>query len=326
MIKVHFIGRFVFFSCAFLTALPAVADYKQAYAYYKQGQFEKAIQELKPDLDKSPDWEFGHRLAGLCYLGLKNNALATVELNRAIQLKSTAFATFYGLAQAYYNTDKLDNCVQILNQGEQYAKAPEDLYDLHHLRGTVYSRQQKLDQAAADLAGAIRIKTDNWLDFSQLGAIYFSQNRYDEAVQTLQKALSLKPGDTTASGVLGKVYFKQGVAALTAKQYSQALDLLHKAATLTPNDGYIFYNTGEACLFLTNYADAEKAYTQALSLLPRNADVLTRLGLTYERQKRWAQALDAYQKANEISPSPTLKDSMTRVADQMKKPEEKKKH
>src|SRR5262245_42094133 len=48
----------------------ARADYKQAFAYYQQQRYDKAIQELKPDLDQNPDWEFGHRLAGLSYLGL----------------------------------------------------------------------------------------------------------------------------------------------------------------------------------------------------------------------------------------------------------------
>jgi len=49
----------------------ARADYKQAVAYYMQGRYDKAIQELKPDLDQNPDWEIGHRLVGLCYLNLK---------------------------------------------------------------------------------------------------------------------------------------------------------------------------------------------------------------------------------------------------------------
>ena len=48
----------------FTAVRPARADYKQAVTYYSQGDYNKAIQELKPDLDKSPNWEFGHRLLG----------------------------------------------------------------------------------------------------------------------------------------------------------------------------------------------------------------------------------------------------------------------
>ncbi|MBZ5494886.1 MAG: tetratricopeptide repeat protein [Acidobacteriia bacterium] len=319
MRHVHFVGRFAVTVCALLMALPAVADWKQAVAYYNQGKFDLAIQELKPDLDKNPDWEPGHRLAGLCYLNLKNNALAISELGRAVQLQSKAFATYRGLAQAYFNSDRLDNCVQTLNQGEQFAKEPADLYDLHHLRGAVYYRQQKYDQAVDDLTGAIRIRQNDWVDFSQLGVAYYNLNRQDEAVQMLQKALALKPGETITSGFLGKTYFRQGVAALTNKQYSQAIDLLHKAGTYTPNDAYVYYNTGEAYLFLNNYPEAEKAYNQALSLLPRNADIYQRLGFLYEKQKKWDQALGAYQKASGINPSPGLKEAIARVTEMKKK-------
>ena len=121
--------RFLLFSMilagAVLSERPAQADYKQAVVYYMQGRYDKAIQELKPDLDQNPDWESGYRLAGLCYLNLKNNALAISSLSRAVQLKSSAFSTYQALGQAYFNMQKFDNCVQILNEGEQFASAKE---------------------------------------------------------------------------------------------------------------------------------------------------------------------------------------------------------
>ncbi len=339
--------RFTIVACALSTGLPARADWMQAVAYYKQGQFEKSLQELKPDLDKNPDWESGHRLAGLNYLGLKNNALAIAELSRAVQLQSKAFITYQALAQAYFNTDKLDNCIQSLNQGEPFAKDPNDLYALHHIRGSAYCRLQKYDQADDDLSSAIRIKATDWVDFSQLGIAYYNLDRYDEAVQMLQKALALKPGDNITTQYLAKTLFKQGVTALTEKQYPQAVEAFKKASTYNPSDGYVYYNLGEACLFANNYAEAEKAYNQAQVLLPRNANVFQRLGflfekqkkwdlaekaynqslslqpntaeiyqrlgIIYEEQKKWDKALTAYQKANEINPSPALKDAIARV-------------
>jgi tetratricopeptide (TPR) repeat protein len=311
--------------CVLFTASPARADYIKAVQYYKQGQFDKALQELKPDLDKSPDWEPGHRLAGLCYLYLKNNALAISEFARAVQLKSKEFSTYQGLALAYLNSDKVDNCIQSLQQGEQFAKESADLYILHHVRGAAYFRQQKYDQAIDDLTGAIRIKATDWADYYQLGVSYYNMNRYDEALQALLKALSIKPGDSSTTGYLGKIYLKQGASALSAKQYSQALDLLTKAGTYTPSDGSVFYNMGEAYLFLNKYPEAEKAYTQALTLLPGNVDVLQRLGLVYERQKKWDRALNAYQKAYESNPSPSLKDDIARMKDQIKNPDQTKK-
>jgi len=319
MKSMRVLGLLVVAGWVFLNSPQASADYIKCVQYYKQGQFDKAIQECKPDLDKNPDWESGHRLVGLCYLNLKNYALAIVELSRAVQLKSPAFVTYRGLALAYFNTNRLDNCIQTLNQGEPLAKDPNDLYDLHHLRGSAYYRQQQYDRADDDLTAAIRIRPNDWSDYSQLGVSYYNLNRYDEAAQALQKALTLKPGEAITTDILGKTYFKMGVTALSGKQYSQALELLHKASTYTPGNGYVFYNVGEANLFLNNYADAEKAFSQAQTLLPGNADVFQRLGLVYERQKKWDQSLASYRKANELSPSPSMKEAIARVTELKKR-------
>jgi tetratricopeptide (TPR) repeat protein len=296
-----------------LLGKPALADYKQAVTYYNQSRFDKTIQELKPDLDSNSEWEFGHRLMGLSYLNLKNNALAISSLTRAVQLKSTAFSTYQGLGQAYFNMQRLDNCIQSLTQGEPYAKTSEEQYQLLHLRGSAYYKLQKFKDASDDLTAAIRIKPNEWSDFSQLGIALYNLNRYDEAIQTLLRALAMKAGHNVTMEFLGKAYFKKGVAALSAKQYDQALEFFRKARENNPRDGFTFYNIAEAYLFQKNYPEAEKALNQALELMPRSAEAYQRMGLVYEKQKKWDLSLNAYQKANELNPSPGLKEAIDRI-------------
>lgn len=304
--------------------IPAVrADYKQAVSYYNRGQFDKAIQELKPDLDQNPDWEFGHRLVGLCYLGLKNNALAVSSLSRAVQLKSTAFSTYLGLGQAYFNMQKYKDVVQILAQGEPFLakeKEPEkERYRLLHLRGSANFRMQQYADAVNDLTSALRISGNEWSDYSQLGAAYYQLNRHDEAIQALQRASALNPGQNVNTDLLGKAYFKKGIAALSNKQYADAIDNLRRAREFDPKDGYIYYNLAEAYLFQKNYVEAEKALNQALEIMPKSSEVFQRLGLIYEKQKKWDQSLSAYQKAYDAKPSPGLKEALARVAEAKKR-------
>lgn len=306
---------------AALCTVPARADYKQAVMYYNQGRFDKAIQELKPDLDRSPDWEFGHRLVGLSYLGLKNNALAVSSLTRAAQLKSTAFSTYLGLGQAYFNMQKYDNAMQALSQAEGLVgkEGEQEKYKLYHLRGSTEYMAERWQSAAADLTAAIRISSADWTDFSQLGIAYYNLNRPDDAVQALTKALAMKAGHTATAEYLGKAYFKRGVAALSAKQYGQAVENFRKAREYNPRDGFALYNLAEAELFQKNYAEAERSLNQALDLMPRSAEVLQRLGLVYEKQKKWDQSLNAYKRASELNPSPGLKEAISRVQELKKR-------
>lgn len=302
---------------------PAQADYKQAVALYNQGQYGKAIQELKPDLDANPDWEFGHRLLGLCYLGLKNNALAVSSLSRAAQLKSPVFSTYYGLGQAYFNMQKYDNCITALNQAEPLAareKDPEkERAKLFKLRGSAYYRMNRFSEASDDLTSALRVSQSDWADFYMLGISYFNLSRTDEAIQTLEKALSMKPGQTAITEVLAKAWFKKGIAALSGKQYSTAIQALMKATDYNPANGYAYYNLAEAYLFEKKYAEAEKALNQAAELMPKSPDVYGRLGLVYEKQKKWDPALSAYKKADELNPTKWVKEAIARVTENKKR-------
>jgi tetratricopeptide (TPR) repeat protein len=299
----------------------ARADYKQAVAYFNQGKFTQAIQELKPDIDKNPNWEFGHRLLGLCYLKLGNGALAVTSLSRAAELKSTAFATYFGLGQAYFSLKKFDECISSLNKAEPLAPAEDkQKAELYELRGKAYYEMQKWNEAANDLIKTLRVNQSDWLNYNVLGDAYLKLNRLDEAIQALEKAHAMKSDNSSIADNLGKVYRQKGTDALTAKQYPLAIQTLLKAQTYNPKDGYVYYNMAEAYLFQKDYVNAEKALTQALSLMPKSADAYGRLGLVYEKQKKWDLALNAYKKADEISPATKwIKESIDRVNENKKK-------
>jgi tetratricopeptide (TPR) repeat protein len=298
---------------------PAMADYKQAIAFYNQGRYDRAIQELKPDLDQNPDWEPGHRLLGLCYLNLKNNALAVSSLSRAVQLKSPAFSTYLGLGKAYFYMRNYDSCISALNQGEPLAAKDADKAALYKFRGSAYFKVNKFNEAASDLTNVLRVSQSDWGDYFMLGSAYYRLDRTDEAIQTLEKALSMKPGESSITDTLGNAYLKKGTSLLSAKQYAPAMQVLMKARDLDPKNGYVYYNLGEAYVFDKKYPEAEKALTQAADLIPKAPEVYASLGFVYENQKKWDLALNAYKKADDISPSKKIKDAIARVTENKKK-------
>jgi len=306
------------FSIMVLKGIPPVrADYKQAVAFYNQGQYEKAIQELRPDLDKNPTWEFGHRLLGLCYLSLKNNALAAESLKRAVDLKSAAFSTYFGLGQAYFNMQRYDRCIAALNQGEPVAakdKEPETQKSkLYRLRGSAYYYLNNYNETLKDLTRALRLGKSGWSDFTMLGIAYFNLDRTDEAIEALEKSNSMKPDQPVIMELLGKSYLKKGTAALSQKQFASATQLLQKAGDYDPKNGYIHYNLAETYIFEKRYSDAEKALNKATALMPQNPDIYGRLGLVYEKLKKWDSALEVYKKADNIKSTESLKEAIARV-------------
>lgn len=298
------------------------ADYKEAVALYNQGEFQKAIQQLQPDIEKNRDWEFGYRLLGLCYLNLNNNALAASSLSRAVDLKSPSFSTYLGLAQAYFNMQKYRDCVTALDKGEPIAAKdshPEaSEAKLYRLRGSANYRLNKFNETVNDLTRALRLSPATWTDFTMLGVSYFNLTRTDEAVEALEKSLSLNPNQPGLKELLGKSYLEKGTKALSQKQFAAAAEFLKKAQGYDPKNGYVYYNLAETYLFEKKYSTAEKALTQAATLMPNNADVLERLGLVYEKMKKWDQALTAYKKAQTMDPSKSLKEAIARAENNRK--------
>ena len=303
-------------------ATPARADYKEAVALYSRGEYEKAIQELQPDLENNRDWEFGHRLLGLCYLSLNNNALAAASLSRAADLGSSSFSTYLGLAQAYFNMKKYSDCVKALDRGESFA-AKEANPDanrakLYRLRGSAYYRMNSFKDAITDLTRAMRLNQPGWTDYTMLGIAFYNENRAGEAVDALEKTLSLNPNQPAVKEILGKSYLSKGADALSKKQFDAATGFFRKAENYDPGNGFVYYNLAEAYLFSKDYASAEKALNQAAKLMPGNAEVFQRLGLVYEKMKKWDPSLNAYRKAQKLASSKSLEEAIERVENNKK--------
>ncbi len=305
---------------------PLRADFREAVKNYNQKKFKEAIQALKPDLEQNPDWEPGHRILGLCYLELGDNAQAISSLSQAIKLNSKAFSTFFGLAQAHFNRKEYDKCVQALNQGEPFAakeKNPEtEKAKLFRFRASANFNAGNFDNAVTDLTNAIRINPSNASDYYYLGYAYIKLGRTDEGIPALEKSLSMKTGQDSVTDLLGKAYFDKGVTALTAKQYAEAVQFFLKSKDYDSKNGHVYYRLGEAYLFQKNYAEAEKALNQSMNFLSNDVDAYERLGLVYEKQKKWDAALGAYKKADQLSSTKALKEAITRVTENKKNPEQ----
>jgi tetratricopeptide (TPR) repeat protein len=347
-------GLLILFLAIVLPAPFAIAagDYQQAVTYYSQGKYAEAIKELTPVMEKNRDWEPGHRILGLCYLGIKDYKMAESSFLRAQDLKSDAYQTYFGLGQARFYQKKYESAIPAFDKAEQLSSPANVKAAIYEMRGTASFEIKKYTDAINDLAKSVQADSSDAATVTRLGYSYFNLNRIDDAIPALEKALSLKPGDPGINETLGnaylkknriddaipalekalslkpgnseiterlgKAYLKKGGAALSNKHYPEAAQLLLKAKGYIPKEGYVYYNLGEAYKFQQNYTEAEKELNQALAIMPQSVDVYRDLGYVYEMQKKWDTALNAYKKAEEISPIKWVQDAIKRVTESKK--------
>ncbi len=78
-------------------------DYQKGLSYYKQGQYQKTIEEFEKIVEAYPDYESGHRILGDSYLKIKAYDKAIEAFQKALELKGDNYVTHYGLALSFFN-------------------------------------------------------------------------------------------------------------------------------------------------------------------------------------------------------------------------------
>ncbi len=302
---------------ALVSALIAEGDFQRGISFYRQGQYAKAAAEFEQLVAANAKYEDGWRILGDCYLRLKKYSEATNAFQKALQLDNNQFASNYGLALAYYNSERYRDAIATLARAERLARTPKDQYQIYRTRGSAYFNLQAFDDAAADLAKANSIQRANYQDSLQLGIAYYNTGKVEEADKFLRQALALNGSSTEAKKYLAQMGYARAINAIERKDFAQATSLLRAHLAEHPQDGDAWFNLGLARLFSNDMKGAEEAFQQSIKNEPDNWRAHDRLGYIYEKNKEYQKALQHYQKAS--AQSPQAKNSVARVQERIRR-------
>lgn len=306
-------------SCGLLLAQEG--DYQKGLSYYKQQQYEKAIEEFEKIVEVSPDYESGFRILGDCYLQLKDYDQAAQAFQKALGLEKDNYTSHYGLALAHYNAGRFDETISVLRESESYARSPRHQYQLYRTRGSAFFNLQDFERAISDLGKAMAIQRGNPKDVLQLGISYYHVGNYSEADRLLQQALGLDPTAVTATEYLARLRYREGVEAIEVQDYSRAVELLGDYVDRNPTDPEASFNLGLAQLFADNLSAAEGEFVKTAKLMPQNWEVYDRLGYIYERKRDYPRSLRNYQKAHGLNPDSSIEESIERIQERIRRSE-----
>ncbi|MEE8461940.1 MAG: tetratricopeptide repeat protein [Acidobacteriota bacterium] len=294
-------------------------DYQKGLSYYKQGQYQKTIEEFEKIVETNPDYESGHRILGDSYLKIKAYDKAIEAFQKALELKGDNYVTHYGLALSFFNEGRYREAIATLDQGEDYARSPRDQYQIYRTRGSAYYNMNDFERATSDLQKAVSIQRGNASDALQLGIAYYRLGNYLEAEKYLQQARVLDPQASGAKRYLSRLQFQGAIEAIEAKNYTQAVALLDEYVKENPEDGEARFNLGLAQLFAQNLDAAEREFLKCVELIPRNWEVYDRLGYLYERKQQYDKALQNYRTAHDLHQDPQIQKSVDRLQERIRR-------
>ena len=315
-----------------------------AYLYNEEGDSTRASQVLSaiPDAARSAKL---YSALGYTYEQQKQYKQAISAYRHAIELDRDNLDAIRGLAQNLMNDGQTDAA---LEQYKIIADAnPEDAQTYEHM-AEIYRKNGQFDLALENLKKAQSMVQDSLEVPYNIAAVYQAQGRFDDAVQILQDLLkktdkadnNYTQGEKNNRAVfierLGTIYRDMGNngAALDtfrkmlglgdenaergyqqmidtyreSKQWQQATDVAKEATQKLPND------RGLKMVYAAQLADMGKpdeGLQQVKSLLkgtPEDRDVYITLSQMYSRLKRWSDAEEALDKAQQLSTKPKEKE------------------
>ncbi len=231
----------------------------------EDGQYDAALEQYKVIVDSNPEDAQSYVRMAEIYRRQAKYDQALESLKKADTLVPDSAEVAYNMAAVYQAQGRYDDATKLL----------QDLL-------------KKTDSSQAD-------RNNRAIFLERLGLIYREQENYTAAVETFRKLLTL--GDENARSGYQEIIdtYRE------AKQWPQATAVAKEAVQKMPNDRDLRMVLDAQ---LADTGEVDKSVADIRAMLkggPEDREVYLRLGIVYTRVKRWKEAEEALNKAEQLS-------------------------
>jgi tetratricopeptide (TPR) repeat protein len=171
----------------------------QGEQYFKQGQFQAALQKVQQAYQLNPDNAETLYAIALCYMSLKDYASSLEYSHRAAAYRSDVLPDNYLLMGTAYQ--RLDDPWNAMRTYRFAVALYPDNAKLQYRLGETYVYLGKPEFAADAFKAAIAAAPGDAASHYQLGMLYYVNRYYTPALLSLTVSLLLEPDDARVSSV-----------------------------------------------------------------------------------------------------------------------------
>lgn len=180
--------------------------------------------------------------------------------------------------------------------------------DIHFWKGAAHFYLDEFDPALSEFELALSQGYKKPLDVYLLRwRINYDKKNYDAALSDLKAATAIDPNNP-------EILLGIGDISLAKNEYRDALDAYQKVALKNPDNADLYVSIAKAQL---NLGDSEGQTNSAAEAVKKRTRFLGEafflMGDGFQKQRKYSEAIDAYQKA--ISAKPDLYDAYEQLAD-----------
>jgi Tfp pilus assembly protein PilF len=164
----------------------------------------------------------------------------------------------YACRGLYYRAEKdNDRALADLRNSIALERDPEIML----MRGNIYFEMGKDDSAYMDYNSVLKVKMDNALALSNIGAIYVKRNQFDSAVYCLSKSIQLDSGSAVS-------YANRAVAYGALGKTDESITDFKRYLTIKPDDERVFGSIAMACQKLGRFEESIEWLDKAIARKP----------------------------------------------------------
>lgn len=191
--------------------------------FYRRAKFDEAIEEFEQVLQRKPDHFWAQYLNGLCLLRQNRHAEAKTSLTACLA-QGREFVWLYLLRGfAHGELRAWDAADADFQKALQMPLDDNSRYVLFVNRGVLRIRQERFDDAIADLNEAIKLKPTEYQAFVNMAQAYRRLNDLDAALKQLDLAIEHEPSLAHLYRLRARLRLERNEPALALADFDQAI-------------------------------------------------------------------------------------------------------
>jgi tetratricopeptide (TPR) repeat protein len=159
---------------------------------------------------------------------------------------------------------------------------------IHNLKGGLYLKQRKIDEAEASFKAALEANPNYLRSYYALARIYLAEKQVDKAIEQYQTLIAKDPKQPGPHMLLGTIYDMQKRYDLSEKHYREALAINPEFAPAANNLAYLL-SSGDK-----NIDEALTFARIAKEKLPDDPSVMDTLGWIYFKKGLYENAVGEF--------------------------------
>lgn len=236
----------------------------QVVETYRQGKdYKNALAEGQEGVTRYPNDRTVRMIYASALADAGQTAQAITETKKLFDGKNDR-ETWLALAQIYDKTKDYNAMASALDAAEKLSTSKDDQENVLFMRGAMYEKLKKNEQAEAEFRKVLEINPQNASALNYLGYMLADRNvRLQEAHDLIRRAVDLEPNNGAYLDSLGWVNYRLGRLEQAETYLRQALERISRDPTVHDHLGDVYFGQGKLKDAIVQWEASLKEWGQA---------------------------------------------------------------